>query len=45
MSSAWSAFVKGMRAGLVLRKDTLVHAIVGNEAADLDSIVSALVLA
>ena len=43
--SSWKAFVSNMRASLTPRPRTLVHAVVGNQASDLDSIVSALVFA
>ena len=44
-AAAWGAFVRGMRDSLAARADTLVHAVIGNEASDVDSIVSALVFA
>eukprot|EP00750_Incisomonas_marina_P018198 INCI2751.1.p1 GENE.INCI2751.1~~INCI2751.1.p1 ORF type:complete len:226 (-),score=25.50 INCI2751.1:45-722(-) len=44
--AAWRSFVRGMRGSLTApAADTIVHAVVGNEASDVDSIVSALVLA
>ena len=46
-SNAWAAFVKGMRSQILEapKPNTLVHAVVGNAASDLDSIVGSLTLA
>ena len=45
MSPVWKRFVGGMRGSLAVRPGTLVHAVVGNQASDVDSILSAFVLA